>query len=31
MAKKAYIGIDGVARKAKKIYLGINKCHSTHE
>lgn len=24
MAKKAYIGIDGVARKAKKIYLGIN-------
>ena len=24
MAKKAYIGVDGTARKAKKIYLGIH-------
>lgn len=24
MAKKAYIGVDGVARKVKKMYLGVN-------
>lgn len=24
MAKKAYIGVDGVAREAKSIYLGID-------
>ena len=23
MAKKAYIGVGGVARKAKKIYVGV--------
>ena len=24
MAKKAYIGVDGVARKVKKMYVGVD-------